>query len=419
MTTIQMIMINNRFQTPMGVQLLFKIIIYKPLISQEIQAYRYYLLKFLMIILNFKPTSNKNYYTFARKLRNNSLIQRMTIKLTIRTFLIYIIRRRSNMIQILDIQHLFSFVNIQLKDVLKLIICSKLTHNLISIQYNLPSPEYLLLLLKQTLKMRLWVTRMLFNMIYKIKLRSQMENSHNQEEHLSQMMVSLQIYATMRKLNRGIILQKLFRSVSLVILILLLSQIKKRQIFLYNAINDFVYFERQKIIINDVHIFTIYYFGKYCNIQQQELIEEIQKIFPYNTNQQYDFSASMRNILIELFQTVNCSKILSVLLITLNQINDKSEIFNVFLKELEKQKIFSQERLKQGATSPSTIKYHNHPSSVNRIIQGKQIQHLLIEASQSQSQSQASFNILLPSQLRNSGYSSYEQQAQSAKFQDE
>ncbi|CAD8170876.1 unnamed protein product [Paramecium octaurelia] len=189
---------------------------------------------------------------------------------------------------------------------------------------------------------------------------------------------------------------------------------QKKTNFLYNAINDFVYFESQKIIINDVHIFTIYYFGKYCNIQQQELIEEIQKIFPYNSNQQYDLSASIRNILIELFQTVNCSKILSVLLLTLNQINDKSEIFNIFLKELEKQKIFSQERLKQiyiqGATSPSTIKYHNHPSSVNRIIQ---------EASQSQSQSQASFNIMLPSQLRNSGYSSFEQQAQSAKFKDE
>ncbi|CAD8180492.1 unnamed protein product [Paramecium pentaurelia] len=189
---------------------------------------------------------------------------------------------------------------------------------------------------------------------------------------------------------------------------------QKKTNFLYNSLDDFIYFEKQNIIINDIHIFTIYYFGKYCNIQQSELIDEIQNIFPINTYQQYDLSASIRNILIELFQTVNFSKILSVLLITLNQINDKSEILNVFLKELEKQKIFSQERLKQiyiqGATSPSTIKYHNHPSSVNRIIK---------EASVSQSQSQASFNILLPSQLRNSGYSSFDQQIQSAKFKDE
>ncbi|CAD8077034.1 unnamed protein product [Paramecium primaurelia] len=189
---------------------------------------------------------------------------------------------------------------------------------------------------------------------------------------------------------------------------------QKKTNFLYNSLEDFVYFEKQNIIINDIHIFTIYYFGKYCNIQQSELIDEIQNIFPINTYQQYDLSASIRNILIELFQTVNFQKILSVLLITLNQINDKSEILNVFLKELEKQKIFSQERLKQihiqGATSPSTIKYHNHPSSVNRIIK---------EASVSQSQSQASFNILLPSQLRNSGYSSFDQQIQSAKFKDE
>ncbi|CAD8083036.1 unnamed protein product [Paramecium sonneborni] len=195
--------------------------------------------------------------------------------------------------------------------------------------------------------------------------------------------------------------------------IIILTNQKKLN-FLQNAIEDFVYFEKQKIIINDIHTFTIYYFGKYCKIQQQELIEAIKNIFIVNTQQQFDISASIRNLLVELFETIQFSKILSVLLMTFNQISDKSEILNVFLKELEKQKILSQERIKQiyiqGATSPSTVKFQNHPSSVNRIIK---------EASESSSQSYASFNILLSYQLRNSGYSSYEQQVQSAKFKDE